>query len=455
MEELAQDSSSVKPLGLLFIVCMGVLTFSLKRRYALMPLLITTAYMPLGQVFVVLGLHFQFFRILLLLGVCRVWMRREAADMERTPLDKIFLWWAAATVVMGTMASPSVDRFINRSGEAFNGVGAYFLFRCWIKNVEDMVRVVRLLAIMIVPLAISMAVEKFTTHNIFSVFGGVPEITGEREGKLRCQGAFRHPILAGTYAATLFPICVGLWFVRGGNKLIPILGVCGAAVATVAAASSGALLAMIGTVIGLALWPIRCHMAKVRWGFLLTIIALAFIMKAPVWYLFARVSELTGGTGWHRSYLIDQAVGHFNEWWLFGSTYTAHWAPEGQVLVADPSNMDITNNYIAEGLGGGMMKLGLFLALIVKCFSSVGRWTNKADASPYSRRFLIWALGVSLFGHCVSFMSVAYFDQIVVMWYWLLATMSMLGAERLSLVHAESLPNLELASTAEADAELA
>src|SRR3954451_8080954 len=132
MEELVQDSSSVKPLGLLFIVCMGALTFSLKRRYALMPLLITTAYMPLGQVFVVFGLHFQFFRILLLLGVCRVWSRRESADMERTTLDKLFFWWAVSTVVMGTLASPSVERFINRSGEAFNAIGAYFLFRCWI-----------------------------------------------------------------------------------------------------------------------------------------------------------------------------------------------------------------------------------------------------------------------------------------------------------------------------------
>src|SRR2546425_13060435 len=100
---------------------------------------------------------------------------------------------------------------------------------------------------MVVPLGISMVVEKFTTRNIFSIFGGVPEITSEREGKLRCQGAFRHPILAGTYAATLFPLCVGLWFVRGINKLIPTLGVCGSAVATVAASSSGALLAVIGS----------------------------------------------------------------------------------------------------------------------------------------------------------------------------------------------------------------
>jgi hypothetical protein len=306
---------------------------------------------------------------------------------------------------------------------------------------------------MIVPLAISMAAEKVTTHNIFSVFGGVPEITQEREGKLRCQGAFRHPILAGTYAATLFPLCVSLWFIRGRNKLIAIGGVCGAAVATVAASSSGALLAMIGAFIGLALWPIRCHMRKVRWVILLSIIALAMVMKAPVWYLFARVSELTGGTGWHRSYLIDQAVGHFNEWWLVGSTYTAHWAPEGQVLAVDPNNMDITNNYIAEGLGGGMVKLGLFIAMIVQCFKTVGKWTHRENASKRSLRLLIWALGVSLFAHCVSFMSIAYFDQIVVMWYWLLATMSMLGAEPLSLAHAESLPPVELAPVLETGAE--
>jgi hypothetical protein len=171
----------------------------------------------------------------------------------------------------------------------------------------------------------------------------------------------------------------------------------------------------------------RCRMRVIRWSISIAMLILAMVMKAPVWYLPARISDLMGGTGWHRSYLIDQAIGHFNEWCLFGSAVTAHWAPGGrQVLAVDPRNMDITNNYIAEGLSGGIVKLGLFVAMIVLSFKFVGRWTKSPDADLYSRKMFVWSMGICLLGHSLSFLSVAYFDQIVVMWYWLLASMSML-----------------------------
>jgi hypothetical protein len=285
---------------------------------------------------------------------------------------------------------------------------------------------------MLVPLAISMLIEKSTGRNVFAVFGGVPAITQAREGSLRCQGAFRHPILAGTFGATLCPLFVGLWFQRG-HKVPAVVGICSAMIVTLAASSSGALLAVISAVIGLVMWRIRNHMRVFRWIVILIIIALAIMMKAPVWYLIARMSEIVGGTGWHRSYLIDQAVHHFNEWWLVGSTFTAHWAPGGQVLVVDPNNMDITNQFVAEGLGGGLIKLGLFVALIVKGFKITGHWThwmNRREPFPFPSRILVWACGVALMAHCMSFLSVTYFDQIVVIWYWLLAIFSMLSTRK-------------------------
>jgi len=276
-----------------------------------------------------------------------------------------------------------------------------------------------------------MIVEKFTSHNIFSIFGGVPSITTVREGSLRCQAAFRHPILAGTYAATLFPLFVGLFFQQRFPKWLCIGGMVGALVATVAASTSGALLALFSEIIGLLLWSMRSRMRVIRWGIVITLALLAMVMKAPIWYLPSKISDVMGGTGWHRSYLMDQAIKHFDEWWMVGSTVTAHWAPAGlTILGVDSKNMDITNNYIAEGLGGGVIKLGLFIAMIVISFKAVGRWTKTPDASPYSRRMFVWCMGLILLGHSMSFLSVAYFDQIVVMWYWLLAGMSMLSLIR-------------------------
>ena len=421
------ETGDVTVLSLLFLVAVVVFTWRLERRYALVPLLITTCYMPLGQEFVIAGLNFQFFRIVLLAGWCRVWFRGEMAGLNLTSIDKLFLIWALATLVMGTLTDLSLHRLINRSGEVYNVLGAFFIFRCWIRNLDEVIVALRFVALMIVPLTVSMIVEKFTGKNIFSVFGGVPEITEIRDGKLRCQGAFRHPILAGTYAATLFPLFVGLWFSGRANRGRALIGVISTVIATIASASSGPLLALLSALAGFALWPLKSRMRLVRWSMGLTIAGIAVMMNAPVWYLIARISEITGGSGWHRSYLIEQAINHFNEWWLVGSTYTAHWGPAGQVIAVDPNNMDITNHYVAEGLAGGIVKLGLFVVLIVKSFKTIGRWTCRPGAAAFPRQIMIWSLGVCLCAHCISFISVSYFDQIVLMWYWLLALVSMLA----------------------------
>jgi hypothetical protein len=429
MGSLAQDSSSLTPVAFLLLVCLAFLTWSLAQRNAVLPLLIAACYMSVGQMMVIGGLHFSILRILLVVGLCRVWIRREGLGLHVTALDKLFIWWVVATLVMGTLASPSVERFVNRGGEVFNAVATYFLIRCWVRDLDGLHRVVRFLAAMIIPLALAMLVEKVTRRNFFYLLGGVAERGEVRDGTIRCQGAFRHPILAGTYAATLFPLFIGLWF-SPGNRRVAIIGTACAAVATVASGSSGAVLAMMSVALGFACWQIRHHMRLFRWTLVLTVLALALSMKAPVWYLIARISELSGGTGWHRSYLIDQAVQHFSEWWMTGSTYTAHWAPSGQVLPSDPNNMDITNHYIAEGLGGGLLKLGLFLWMVVACYSIVGTVAVKAPSLPLSNRLFVWSIGVALTAHCVSFISISYFDQIVVMWYWLLASVSMLASEQ-------------------------
>jgi hypothetical protein len=166
-------------------------------------------------------------------------------------------------------------------------------------------------------------------------------------------------------------------------------------------------------------------MHLVRWGAVLATIVLAVVMKAPVWYVIARISEIVGGTGWHRAYLIDQAISHFDEWWLVGTTSTAHWAPAGEVLLIDPMNMDITNQYVMEAVGGGVVKLGLFLAMIVKSFSIIGQAIRRLNGRDECCEKLIWAFGVSLWSHCVSFISIAYFDQLISLWYLSLAVIAL------------------------------
>ena len=405
---------------MIVLLVMVGLTWTLPRRLAFCPLLILTCIMPLGQELVIAGLHFTLFRIVMLVGVVRILVRGEAAQFRWTRLDKIFAWWVVVSVIFGSLSKPSVGLFVNRMGDAYNAIGSYFFFRCVILDFEDIVTSVKALLLGSLPLAACMVVESRTGHNPFAIFGGVSPMAVMREGHVRCQGAFRNWILAGTFGATLFPLCVALWYHRPENRRLVVAGLMASIIITVTARSSGAMMAIAAGVGGLLFWRWRSYLRLLRWGIVVSILILAMVMNGPVWNLIAKLSDITGGGGWHRAWLISQAVDHFDRWWLFGTTYTADWGPAGEVIAADPNMMDITNQYIMEGVNGGLLKLVLFLALIISCFKGIGR--RLREESPESTTaFFIWTLGVILLAHCLSFISVTYFDQIVIVWYWLLA----------------------------------
>ncbi len=437
-QQVEEAASNVSPMALLGLLVAVYLIWSLPRRFAVCPILAMVCLMPLGQELVVFGLHFYLFRILLLVGMFRVFIKHEMRQVTITRTDKIFFWWIVVSISFGTLVKPSMPLFINRLGDAYNAFGCYFLMRCLLVDFEDLVTSVRTLAWLTLPVATLMLVEKSTGHNYFSVFGGVPEITVIRGDHLRCQGAFRHPILAGTFGATQIPFFIALWFYRPQQRFIALAATVSSMVIVVAASSSGALMALLASIAGMALWKWKAHMRFVRWGGVAAVLIMAMAMNAPVWYLFDRLSSITGGTGWFRSYLIDQTISHFNEWWLFGTTYTAHWAPSGEVLPNDPNMMDITNHYIAQGVSGGLLKLVLFVAIIVASFKIISRWFKSENADS-TGGILVWAAGVSLFSHSLSFVSTTYFDQIVVIWYWLLAMIASIPAWKSEVAASDSL----------------
>jgi hypothetical protein len=419
---MEQEASSFSPIALVSLLVLGYLIWSLPRRLAACPLLVMVGLMPMGQELDLFGLHFYLFRILLLLGMVRVVAKGEFARLKWTPLDKYFAWWVVVSITFGSLSppSPSMSLMVNRLGDGFNAVCCYYFVRCVIRDVDDIVACIRTLALVSVPLAVLMLVERSTLHNPFSVLGGVPEYSPLRDGHVRAQGSFRHAILAGTFGATQFPLFLALWFYERRYRWLAITGAIAALVIVYTASSSGALIAAAGAIAGLGMWKFRSKMRLLRRGTVGLLVLLTLVMNAPVWYILAKVSDKAGGGGWHRAYVIDQAVAHLNEWWLFGTTYTAHWGPSGEVIATDPNMMDITNHYIMEGVKGGILKLGLFIAIVVGCFKIVGR-RIRAEPAGSPAAFLFWAMGVSLFAHCLSFISVTYFDQLILVWFWLQA----------------------------------
>ena len=423
-----EKATFLTPLGLTFLAIMAISILFLPRRYAVLPVIITALYMTLGQTLVVGGLNFNSYRIIVFFGWVRLILRKEITVSEMNLFDKVLVLFVLVGFVTGTLLLPTMDNFINRGGYAYNVILGFFLFRFLIRDIDDVILIFKAMAVMILPFAILMLVENSTGRNIFSVFGGVPEITVIRDGLLRCQGPFRHPILTGTFAATSFPYFFSLWFQQGKSKILAIISVTSAIVIIILSRSSGPILSFLVVIIALSLWPIRSHMKVVRWSLGLSIIVLHLFMKAPVWYIIGKLSEVVGGTGWHRSDLIDQAIKNFDQWWLLGTKYTLNWAyPKSSLLPMpdDPNMVDITNQFIFIGVEGGVFPLILFITIITMGFKGIGRALKAWENQPLSRRIIPWVLGVALTVHCASFFSVSYFDQMNVFWFLLLAMLSL------------------------------
>jgi hypothetical protein len=455
------DFSPISTAGYLFIIFTGILLLKLPRRYALIPLFMSGCYMTLGQVLLIGPLHFSIFRIVLLVGWIRVLWKNELALIKRNYIDRVLMAWIATSSLIYVLnRGMSAESIIYQLGEVYDTAGIYFLLRALILGMDDIARAVRLLEIIIVPLAILFLVEYATGKNIFSVFGGVPQYTEMRGGALRCQGPFRHPILAGTFAATAMPLFIGLWGYNhkrlprrrpaggkpgvlhnrqdlpGVQKRRPLLAasaVMASAVIVFCSSSSGPILAFLTGMTGLCFWVFRSKIKIISWGFLLTIIALQMTMKTPVWHVLGSMSDFIGmGTGWYRSKLIDAAVEHFNEWWLTGTTYTANWMPAPPGLGFNPNNIDannadITNQFILVGVRGGLLSMLLFIWLLIKCFKTTGRAVIDKTNFLINERFIIWTIGCALLTHIASFISVTYFDQITIFWYMLIAMIAALA----------------------------
>lgn len=416
---------TLEPMALALLAVLSLLILLLPRRQAVFPLLAMVTLMPLGQQFVIAGANFQFFRLLLLVGALRVVLRGEWSALKLTGFDRLFLWWVIVGVALGSLSKPSPELLMSRLGDAYNALVCYFFVRCVIVDVSDVLRAVKSLAWLSLPIAALMLFEHSEGRNLLSVFGGVPEFTLVRNGELRSQGAFRHPILAGAYGAAQVPLFAALLLSGSKGRVLPLLAFVASIVIIATSSSSGAWLALGMALAGMLLWPARSLLPFLRGTTVVAVLFLAAVMQAPVWYLMAKVSSVVGGTGWHRAWLLDQAVAHFDEWWLFGTTYTAHWGPAGEVIWADPNMMDITNHYVMEGVKGGVFTLLLFIALIVASFRTVGR--ALANPALDRHRLLLWGLGVSMATHCVAFLSVNYFDQTILVWYGLQAMICAIG----------------------------
>lgn len=420
----------MNPLATLFFLACATALLSVPRKWAPVPLLLGCTYITWGQGIVLGPAHLPVFRLLLLVGVIRVILKGESLPGGLNRVDKLMIAWGAWVIFASFFHDPTRAGPIYACGQVFNQALIYFLIRIWCADLDEVGDVIAIIALLMVPIAIEMTVEKLTGRNMFAFFGGVPDYSLIREGKLRAQGPFRHPILAGTVGATCIPLFIGILKRRRG---IALAGIGAGAVIVFTSASSGPVMSLLAGVFALGLWRFNYLVKTMRRGAVLLYLLLMLVMTRPPYFLISKIDISGGSTGWHRSFLIQQTIAHFSEWWLIGTDFTRHWMPN-QGIATDPNQTDITNYYIGYGVEGGLMDMLLVMGMMAIAFRWVGQIHNDLLEVEPEHSFMIWCFGSCLFAHAVTSISVAYFDQSM-LYFWLsIAVISSIY----SIVHLES-----------------
>lgn len=390
-------------------------------------------YVTVGQVIEVGPFHFTMLRLLIAVGVIRVLIRGEVLVGRWNNIDKVMVLWACWALCASLFHKKPASALVYMLGITYTCVGSYVLMRIFVRDFAEFMVVAKILVFLLVPVAAEMMLEKLTGRNLFSVFGYVSEDSLVRHGKIRAQGAFSHAILAGTVGAACMPLAILLWW---RDRKLALLGL-GATVAMIlASASSGPILSAMAMLGALAIWKVRQNLRWIIWGGVLALLLMDLVMNDPVYYLMARIDLTGSSTGWHRATLIRAALEHFNEWWLAGTDYTRHWMPTG--VPWSPDHTDITNHYLRMAVWGGLPLMLLFIGVIGAAFARLSQALRCDGQDQGQEQFAVWTLGAILFGHCVTFLSIAYFDHSVIFFYLLLAGIGSLQADREGLASAQS-----------------
>jgi hypothetical protein len=403
------------PIVLGAMVVSVLLILFLPRKYVIVPVLLTSLLVPLAQQVFVGGIHLFVIRIIILVGCLRMLITKMSSQEELlaggfNAVDKWFTLWAICRALATIVLYASAASVIGESGFLWDVFGGYFLLRFLIRDREDITRAAKVLALVGIIAAGGMLNEKLHSQNMFGYLGGVPIIPVVRAGAIRAQGPFQHPILAGTFGGTLFALFFWLWKV-GKSKFLAVIGMISSAVIALTAASSTAIMALLGGAFAICFWPFRKKMRQIRWGILILLLSLNVVMKAPVWYLIARVDIVSGNTSYQRAFLIDQFVKHFGDWWLVGTYSSEDWGAD---------MWDHTNQFVAEGEAGGLATLVCFIAMISVSFGRIGK-ARKAIEGDKEKEWMLWILGAALFSHMVGYFGISYFDQTRFAWFLLLA----------------------------------
>jgi hypothetical protein len=402
-DEAYFHETTMNPLGVCILLACCVAVFALSRRKVLWAVFAASCFISEGQRLNLLAINFDALRVIVLCVWVRLFVRGEVRRFRFSTLDKFVIVWHVGEV-LSHLVKLGTNDVSAALGWAGDGLAFYFGFRILIRDIEDVLGSLRGISLIAVPVAICFLIESITAKNMFSAFGGVPQTTMIRDGRLRCQGAFSHPIIAGCFWASLLPLLASqfLWRSHKYARVLSVVSSVCALVIISACASATPYLGVACGLLGCVAFAVRRHVRSIWWGTIGIVIVLHFVMNNPVWHLITQVNIVGGSSSYQRFQLIDGAINHYSEWWIDGSTVgTAHWGW---------ACYDCCDYYVVQGLHGGIPLLASFIFMLRSAFRTTGESIKAAGNSvPY--QMIAWTAGVCIFVHCVDFIGLSYFGQ--------------------------------------------
>ncbi len=354
--------------------------------------------------------------------LARMLVRVERSEFRWCLADSlvitIYLW----SLLANFMTDSGSERMVWSIGNGLDTALIYFCARLTLSRIEHRRDALLPLCLVLIWLGSVGVVESLTGWSPyqpllrFNSWQWMDKGLEYRMGLVRARGSTSHPIYFGVslfcttvLAASFASLKPKSWFTIVAIAL-GVLGAC-------SSLSSGPQLSLTIFVL-VGLFYFRPEYIKPALYIALGMGILAEILSDRRFYYLIDYLNFSGGTSYYRNRLIEVAVRHLPEYWIFG--YGSEWPNHWGAQIDQRRVVDIVNHYVILAVYGGAIPAVCYLAVqALGIREAVGTWRV---AGTRTRRMAFLQSG-GLLGVMLGSLAVSLFAPAVGLVYILMATM--------------------------------
>lgn len=315
----------------------------------------------------------------------------------------VLVWWVwdvLAHVLAGSEASETVYAV----GRGMDTVLMFFVARLALTDIQAWRGLFWPLGVTALVMGVVGGVEavggEYLYQRLYDLSGGAWFDKGQeyRYGLLRARASTGHAIYFGVAMTVIMGWLIAL------RRFAPsmtmwLTAVCAAVAGTLSSLSSGPMLALT-VFVGLRAF---FHMRSLIRPALMMLIAMCLVLEFASnrhFYNLIDYISISQETAWYRTRLLEVAASRIGEYWAVGvgSDWPHHWGE----MIDGRLHVDVVNNYVIMAISGGLLGLGLYLALQILCVSRVVRAFREGGAGQRELWFSMGALLLSLMAASMS-----------------------------------------------------